>query len=93
MIALESKAFEKLKQKLLESCLDAGIGYRILVTKKGSGEISCVLKLGTKNEGDQVIECDGMRIFLDPVSSLYMQNNDLKFLYISDGSFMLRDDS
>jgi Fe-S cluster assembly iron-binding protein IscA len=91
MIELGFKALEKLKEKLLESCYDAGIGYRILVTKKESGEISCVLKLGTKREGDHVIEFEGMRIFLDPLSAFYMRDSELQFLDMSNDSFILRD--
>jgi Fe-S cluster assembly iron-binding protein IscA len=93
MIALELKALEALKEKLLESCYDAGIGYRMLVTKTETEEISCILKLDIKREGDQVVEVKGMRIFLDPISALHMQDSELEFLDIYDGNFILRDNS
>jgi Fe-S cluster assembly iron-binding protein IscA len=93
MIELEFKALERLKEKLLESCYDAGIGYRMLITKTETEEISCILKLDIKREGDQVVEGNGMRIFLDPESALHMQDNELEFLDIYNDNFILRDNS
>ena len=90
MMGITSKAIAVLKKKLLESCFEAGIGFRMLVEKNECGEKTLVIKPDRAREGDKVLELDGVRIFIDRASAAQAAGRELDCLDDPRSSFLLR---
>lgn len=89
-MGISSKAAAVLKQKLLESCFEAGIGFRMLVEKNECGEKTLVIRPDRAREGDEVLELDGIRIFIDRVCASEAAGRELDCLDSPRRSFLLR---
>lgn len=90
MLGITSKATTVLKQKLLESCFEAGIGFRMLVAKNECGEKTLIIRPDRAREGDEALELDGVRIFIDRISAVQAAGRELDCLDDSRSSFLLR---
>jgi len=90
MMGITSKATAMLKKKLLESCFEAGIGFRMLVAKNECGEKTLVIKPDRAREGDEVLELDGVRIFIDRASAAQAAGRELDCVDDRRSSFLLR---
>ena len=90
MMGITSKATAVLKKKLLESCFEAGIGFRMLIEKNEYGEKTLVIKPDKAHEGDEILELDGVRIFIDSASAAQAAGRELDCVDDSRGSFLLR---
>ncbi len=79
MIQVTPKAIEKIKQAFAKQGLSAG-GLRLGVQGGGCSGLSYLFRLEAKERpSDQVYEFDGIRIFVDPKSMVYLDGMTLDY--------------
>jgi len=72
MISLTDKAAEKIKLQLQKR--GRGVGIRIGVKTTGCSGLAYVLEfVDAENSLDQVVECNGCKVFVDPKACPYVQ--------------------
>ena len=82
MITVTTKAINEVK-KLLQSDSRENFGLRVGVKGGGCSGLSYVLDFQKEpRPDDKVFEVDGIKIFLDPKSAIYLKGTELDF---SDG--------
>ena len=79
MIHLTQTASEEVR-RLLTKQNKPGFGLRIGVRGGGCSGLSYQLDFGTKRESDQEFDFNGLKVFLDPKSSLYLNEMTLDFI-------------
>jgi Fe-S cluster assembly iron-binding protein IscA len=89
MINVSTRAVDKLKEELVQKCLDAGIGFRIMVNTDESGKITSNMKFDRQHQGDMVIDLGGVKLFSDPTSVAHVRDYHLDYLDNPDGGFFL----
>jgi Fe-S cluster assembly iron-binding protein IscA len=77
MFDTTSRAAAILKEKLLRSCYEAGIGFRIVVSQEEGGERTVALRLDMQREGDQILDAHGVRIFVDHENACHFSHGQL----------------
>jgi len=65
MLDVTSRAAVVLKDKLVRSCYEAGIGFRMVVGRDESGRKTIVLRPDKEQEGDPILEAPGVRLLID----------------------------
>ena len=78
-IELEEKALKEIKYLLKLKELDKSFGVRVGVRGGGCSGYSYTLEFGKKAVGDIQLEQDGVSIFTDPKSALYLEGTTLKY--------------
>ncbi|MCP5468059.1 MAG: iron-sulfur cluster assembly accessory protein [Deltaproteobacteria bacterium] len=79
MMNLTSEAVQRVKE-LVKQNNKEGYGLRIGVVSGGCSGLSYKMDFEeAPNEKDRVIECDGVKIFVDPKAYLYLQNVEVGF--------------
>ena len=79
MITVTDKAAEKIRSLLQAEGSDK-TGLRMAVTGGGCSGFQYKLEFeGTPGELDQVMESNGVKVFIDPKSSLYLNDVTLNF--------------
>ncbi|MBL7124902.1 MAG: hypothetical protein ISS51_02260 [Dehalococcoidales bacterium] len=89
MLSTSNKAAKRLQEQLINKFFEAGIGFRMLVNTAESGKTTCSIKLDRQHRGDEVIESNGVRVFLDPASAARISNYQLDYQDEPDGGFFL----
>lgn len=83
MITVSQKAVEHIKEIMKTDNVPADHGLRVGVKGGGCSGLSYVLKFdGKAQDGDEIIEVDGVRLFVDPKSLIFLAGTTLDF---SDG--------
>jgi len=78
MITLTEQARKKINNQLIKR--GKGIGIRIGVKTTGCSGLAYVLEyVDTEHPGDNLIDCDGCKIFIDPKSCAYLQGMTVDF--------------
>jgi len=90
MLTASNRAIEKLKQKLVQTCFDMGIGFKVFVQTDGSGKENFNIKIAKQPRGDEVLDLHSIKMFLDPASAAKLGNYELDYLDEPDGGFLLR---
>ncbi len=90
MLTVSDKAIEKLQQKLLQTCFEMGIGFKVFVRTDESGKAIFNIKIAKQARGDEVINFDSIKVFLDVASAAKLGNYELDYLDKPDGGFLLR---
>lgn len=90
MLTASNKAIEKLQQKLLQTCFDMGIGFKVFVRTDKSGKASFNIKIGKQAREDEVLDLHSIKIYLDTTSAAKLGNYELDYLDQPDGGFLLR---
>ena len=91
LVSMTSRAADKLKE-IVEKQGRADLALRVYVTPGGCSGFSYGMTFaeGTE-EGDQVIEQDGVRIVVDPMSAMYLKGSEIDFVdALMGGGFALR---
>lgn len=79
MISLTDKAAEKIKLQLRKR--GKGLGIRIGVKTTGCSGLAYVLEFVDTNNGlDQVVECNGCTVFVDPKACPYVQGMTVDYV-------------
>jgi iron-sulfur cluster assembly accessory protein len=81
MITMTPTAASEVK-RLLEKENKPELGLRVGVRAGGCSGMSYMLGFDTQQEGDQIQELEGIRLFVDPKSSEYLNGTQLDY---SDG--------
>lgn len=93
MINVTSTAAEKISELLVEEN-KAGAGLRVFVQGGGCSGFQYGLMID-EGEGDadsdQVIECQGVRLLVDPISARYLRGAEVDFVdNVSGGGFTIK---
>ena len=83
VVRLSQGAIKEVKRRLEES-KDAAIGLRLGVKGGGCSGLSYVIDFGVKKEHDKVHTGYGFDVYIDPKSSLYLEDTELDY----EGGFM-----
>jgi len=90
MIRISPEAAKMLRERLVRSCFEAGIGFRMFATRDEHGEIALMMKLDRTGPGDEVLESDGVRVFVDPISAACVDDHELNYIHGPQHRFVLR---
>ena len=89
MIQVSTRAVNKLREELVQKCLDAGIGFRIMINADENGRISSSMKFDRQRQNDMVLNLGGVKLFSDPTSVSHVKEYHLDYLDHPDGGFFL----
>jgi Fe-S cluster assembly iron-binding protein IscA len=89
MINVSTRAIDKLKAELVQKCLDAGIGFRIMINTDNAGKITSTMKFDRQRQEDMVVDLGGVKLFSDPASVAHVREYHLDYLDNPDGGFFL----
>jgi iron-sulfur cluster assembly protein len=90
MVSTSNKAAEQLREQLINKCFEAGIGFRVLVNASESSKATFSIKLDRQNMKDEVLESNGIKLFLDPASAARISGYQLDYQDEPDGGFILK---
>lgn len=90
MVTTSNRATRQLREQLIHKCFEAGIGFRMLVEASKSGQANFSIKVDRQHQEDEVIESNGIRVFLDPVSAAKISDFQLDYQDGPDGGFYLK---
>ena len=79
MITLTDRASAKLKEVLEKEKAPEGTGLRVGVKGGGCSGMTYDLELSTLQKGDKVVEKEGVKVFLDPKSLLFLFGSELDY--------------
>jgi len=90
MVNTTNKAAKRLREHLIDKCFEAGVGFRVFVNSGESGKATFGIKLDRERPQDQIIESNGVKLFLDPASAARISDYQLDYRDEPDGGFLLR---
>ena len=79
MIEVTQNAAQHLRRLLDEQKQAVGKGLRVKITKGGCSGLHYEMTLDEKKAGDDVVERDGVRFFIDSDSAAYLQGATLDY--------------
>jgi iron-sulfur cluster assembly accessory protein len=79
LVTLTSAASEKVRE-LLEQEGDATLGLRIFVAGGGCSGMQYGMTLDEEQEGDAVVEVDGVRMLVDEMSAGYISGSEVDYV-------------
>lgn len=88
MITTSDRAEEKLREQLIDKCIEAGIGFRMDVSTSESGETTFSIRIDRQCQGDEVMESAGVKIFLDSASARRIKDCKLDYRDETGGFFL-----
>jgi iron-sulfur cluster assembly protein len=91
LVSMTARAADKLKE-VLEKQGRTDLALRVYVTPGGCSGFSYGMTFAEGvEEGDQVVEQDGVRIVVDPMSAMYLKGSEIDFVdALMGGGFALR---
>ena len=90
MVNTTNKAAKRLREHLIDKCFEVGIGFRVFVNSSESGKSTFSIKLDRERPQDQIIESNGVKLFLDPASAARISDYQLDYLDEPDDGFFLK---
>lgn len=86
MITLSEKAMSKVREFIAEQS-ESYAGIRVALTTGGCSGFQYELKLERESrEGDQVIEVDGFKVFVDQQSMLQLDGTEIDYVESLEGA-------
>jgi iron-sulfur cluster assembly protein len=79
MITVTDSAVKQLQTIMEEHSGEADKGLRIFVESGGCAGMQYGMSLGTMQEGDEVVERDGVRVFIDAGSAEYLEGSVIDY--------------
>ncbi len=79
MISITDKAIEQIKTISLNENSDGSKGLRLAVTGGGCSGLSYKIEFSDKKEKDNILTFDGVQVFIDPKSLIYLKGIVLDF--------------
>ena len=91
VVTLTARATDKLKQIITEQGRD-GLALRVYVTPGGCSGFSYGMTFAEELDAeDAVIEHEGVRVVVDPMSAMYLKGSEIDFVdALMGGGFALR---
>ena len=80
MITITANAVSEVKRLLQKQGAKPAMGLRVGVQGGGCSGFSYKLGFGEAHQGDHVQDLDGVKIFVDPKSDLYLDGTTLDFV-------------
>lgn len=90
MIRTSETAIKKLREQLVDKCLEAGIGFRIYLDSNKAHETIFSIRIDEQRQGDQVIKSNGIKIFLAPDVASQINNFELDYSDKDEDIFLLK---
>jgi Fe-S cluster assembly iron-binding protein IscA len=90
MVNTTDKATRRLREHLIDKCFQVGIGFRVFVNPGESDKATFSIKLDRERPHDQIIESNGVKLFMDPASAARISDYQLDYRDEPDGGFLLR---
>jgi Fe-S cluster assembly iron-binding protein IscA len=90
MLSISRKAAERLREELIHKCFQVDIGFRILVTTGEAGKATFNIKFDMQRQGDEVIESEGVKVFLDASSAAQIKDYQVDYHDEPGGGFFLK---
>ena len=88
-IGISTKAEEQLREQLINSCIDVGIGFRMEVSTDNTGEFTYSIRIDRQRQGDKVIDSDAIKVFLDLDSASQIKGYQLDYDNKPESGFFL----
>jgi len=79
MISITDKALEQIKNISLTDNPDGSKGLRLAVTGGGCSGLSYKIEFSDKKDRDNILNFDGVNVFIDPKSLIYLKGIVLDF--------------
>jgi len=79
MINITDNAVQQLRSLLSQRAENSGKGLRVEVAKGGCSGLHYEMTLGEREEGDAIVERDGVQFFIDDESVGYLSGATLDF--------------
>ena len=79
MISASETAEEKLKEVIFHRLSDVGLGFRVREDADQSSGKTFSIKLDYKQDNDQVMELNGLCLFLDPACAAGLKDYELDY--------------
>lgn len=79
MIQVTPAAGAEVRRLLAKQENSEGMGLRLGVKGGGCSGLSYAMSLDTQREGDTVFEIEGLKVYVDPKSYLYLNNTVVDF--------------
>jgi len=80
MITVTQNAVKQLQSLLASPSAESGDdGLRLLVARGGCAGMEYQMKLDRRAEGDEVVESDGVRIYIDPESHSFLDGCEVDY--------------
>jgi Fe-S cluster assembly iron-binding protein IscA len=89
MLQVSTRAVNKLKEELVQKCLDAGIGFRITVEADEAGKISSSIRFDRQHQEDVVVDLGGVKLFADPACIDCAKDYHLDYMENPEDGFFL----
>lgn len=91
LVSMTSRAAEKLRE-IVEKQGRSDLALRVYVTPGGCSGFSYGMTFAEQvEEGDAVVEGEGVRIVVDPMSAMYVKGSEIDFVdALMGGGFALR---
>ena len=83
MVTLTPQAVVQIKQILEDN--KEKVGLRVYVQGGGCSGFQYGLMLDNPQDGEEVIEIDGVKLFIDPISITYVKGMEIDFVESSTG--------
>ena len=80
MITITPNAVNEVKRLLEKQGHKPGLGLRVGVQGGGCSGLSYKLGFGEERTGDQMQEHEGVKVFVDPKSHLYLEGTTIDFV-------------
>jgi len=90
MVNTTNEAAKRLREHLVDKCFEVGIGFRVFVNSGESGKATFGIKLDRERPQDQIIESNGVKLFLDPASAARISDYQLDYRDEPDDGFFLK---
>jgi Fe-S cluster assembly iron-binding protein IscA len=90
VLGVSPQSVKELKEKLVNGCSKAGIGFRLLVEQNGHGEKTLGIRIDQEREDDEVFQVDGVRLFVDPTNATWIAGHELDYDVENHGGFVFR---
>lgn len=86
-LALTTKAVEMVKKTREQEGMDASWGLRVAVMGGGCSGFQYALDFEQEaRPTDQVLEVEGLRVFVDPISSRYLEGVTIDYVFGMNGA-------
>ena len=80
MITLTPNAIAEAKRLLEKQGSKPGFGIRVGIQGGGCSGLSYKLVFDQEHQGDRIQELDGVKVFVDPKSDIYLESTTLDFV-------------
>jgi len=86
LITLTPRAIEQVKHAIIDGGIEEGMGLRLAAKPDGKGSIDYALGFDNPNPEDFRVDCDGVEVYVSPLSEEVLEGTVVDFGEISPGN-------